>query len=50
MIGQVFKITVDFGLETKDIWATVIQYLQNNQYVLEDDNGNRYIRTLVWVR
>ena len=46
MIGKTVEITIDFGLETKRITAVAIQYLGNGEYVVEGENGNRYIRTL----
>ena len=49
MIGEQFQIEIEFGLGTKKIWATVIQRLQNGEYILEGDDGNRYIRKITWV-
>ena len=46
MIGQTVEIKIQFGLDEKIIKATVIQYLGNGEYVVEAENGNRYIRVL----
>ena len=48
MIGERFQIIIEFGLGTTKVWVTVIERLQNNEYILESENGNRYIRKLVW--
>lgn len=45
---QEVQFTIKFGLETKQIWGTVIQYLGNQEYEIEGENGNRYIRKMVW--
>ena len=47
MIGQTVEIEIKFGLDTKRIKATVIEYIGNGEYVVEvGENGNRYIRKL----
>lgn len=49
MIGQQFQIEIEFGLGTKKVWVTVIEELQNGEYILESEEGNRYLRKLTWV-
>ena len=45
--GQTVKIKIERGLDTFFlIKATVIHYLGNDEYVVEGENGNRYIRGL----
>ena len=46
MIGQTVKIKIEMGLDTKRIKAVVLEYLGNGEYVVEGENGNRYIRKL----
>jgi hypothetical protein len=46
MIGQTVNIKIELGLETKRIKAVVLEYLGNGEYVVEGENGNRYIRKL----
>ena len=48
MIGQMFIITVPYGLDTRQMKVTVEKYLGNNKYVLRGENNARYIRKLVW--
>lgn len=48
MIGESFQIEVRYGVGTRKVWATVIERRQNNEFELECDNGNRYLRRLVW--
>lgn len=44
MIGKKCRIRIQVGHESKIIRGTVIEYLGNDQYVIEGENGNRYIR------
>ena len=44
MIGRKCRIRIKVGLESKIIRGTVIEYLGNDQYVIEGENGNRYTR------
>lgn len=48
MTGQKFYIDVPYGLGTRNVEVTVIRYLGNDEYELECEHGNRYIRKLVW--
>ena len=48
MIGEVVKIEIKFGLGTKKIYATIKEYRGNGEYILEGDNGNLYLRKMVW--
>lgn len=50
MIGEKFQIEIEFGLGTKKIWVSIVERLQNGEYILEDiDNGNRYLRKIAWI-
>ena len=46
MINQTVEINTKLGLGMKRIKAVVIEYLGNGEYVVEGENGNRYIRKL----
>ena len=48
MLGEKFEIEVEFGLETEKVLAEVIEYIDNDIYILKCNNGNRYLRKLVW--
>ena len=49
MIGETFQIEVQHGRGTKIIEVEVVEYLGNDEYVLQDtENNNRYIRKLTW--
>ena len=46
MIGKTVEIEITLGLDAKRIKAVVERYLGNGEYVVEGENGNRYIRKL----
>ncbi len=46
IIGQNVEIEITLGLDAKCINAIVLEYLGNGQYIVEGENGNRYIRYL----
>ena len=45
-IGETVEIEIVLGLDTKRVKAVIIGYLGNNEYEVETENGNRYIRNL----
>ena len=46
MINKTIEINIELGLDMKRIKAVVLEYLGNGEYVVEGENGNRYIRKL----
>ena len=45
--GQTVRIKIERGIDTFfRIKAIVIRYLGNDEYIVEGENGNRYIRAL----
>ena len=46
MVGKNIEIEIKFGLDMKFIKAVVLEYIGNGEYIVEGDNGNRYIRRL----
>lgn len=45
-IGDKCVITTMLGADARKQSAKVVTYLGNNQYTVETENGNRYIRDL----
>ena len=47
MIGKTVAIGITLGLDAKRIKATVIEQLFNDEYVVEGEDGNHYLRKIV---